>query len=63
MDKFRLFKTKRFKIALKYGHRFNAIQKRTEPFEHVLDCRCVDKHNKGYYVLVPLFGYLKLEDL
>ncbi len=62
-DKFKLFKTNRFKIALKYGYNFNNVIEKTEPFEYVLDCGCVDKYDSGYYVLVPLFGYFKLEDL
>ncbi len=63
MDKFKLFKTKRFSVALKHGIPVDKVIKRTLPFSFKLDCGCIDEYSAGYYTFTCLFGYEKLDDL
>ena len=62
-DKFKLFKSKRFKIALKHNVSYIFVLEKKEPFVFKLPCDCIEEYNPGWYKWVFSFGYVKLEDL
>lgn len=63
-DKFRLFKSKRFQVAMRHNLSYEHVIEKPLPFTMPFICGCcMDDYEAGWYKGLFFFGYIKLEDL